>query len=482
MTRQVKSIVAGVCVVAVLSASLVLVKLLPSKKKSSSSSAASGTTSSTSSGISLVKNDTSKISYVQLTNSTGTYTIRKSGDSYTVDTLAGAPLDSSGVSSVVGAMATVSASETVAQSPSDISQYGLDKPTATAVVGTTDNQKYTLRLGKADPMGGGDYMQKEGDGNVYLVDTSVASGMTQAATALVDKTLTSVDSTKLTKLTKFSFAGQARTKAFSMAIDPASVTASTSTSSGSTPTYTITQPAAYTANDNNVSTLCSELSALAASSVVAIAPTDAQLTGYGLKTPQYTTSLTYDGKDTTLLFGNTYDDATNGQMVYVMPQGGKVVYGITASSVTFYNWQLSDLAGSLLWTVNIDDVKSVDVSAGGKSWSFALDGTGDNLKVTYNSKTLSTDYFRKYYEHIMSFYQRGLADKPANGALRLKITLNYRTAGKQSKVLTFYTIDDYKASYCIDGVGNFYVKQSDIDDFINVSQTMADNKTVSDPS
>lgn len=477
MTGQLKKIIAGVCVVAVLSASLVLVKFLPSKKSSSS-----GTSSSSSSEISIAKNDTTKISYVQVTNSTGTYTIRKAADNkFTVDTLIGAPLSDSDISSVVGAVATLSASQTVAQNPSDIAQYGLDAPTATAVVATTDNQKYTLKLGKADPMGSGSYLQKEGDGNVYLVDSSVATYLTQAATALVDKTLATVDSSKLAQLTKITFAGAARQKPVELDIDPTSVTSTASTSSDSTPKYNIVSPAPYNANDTNISTLCSELSSLSATSVVALSPTDAQLSSYGLLNPQYTLTFTYAGKQITLLFGNQYTDADNGEMVYTMVKGEKAVFGVATSSADFYNWQLSDIAGTLLWTVNIDDVKSMNVVAGSQSWNFNLDGTGDNLKVTTGSKTLNTDYFRQYYQTMLSFYQQGQASKPANGALRLRITLNYSAAGKAPKVLEFYTIDAYKAFYSIDGTGDFYVKQSDVDNFIKVSQDMADNKEVKAP-
>ena len=338
-----------------------------------------------------------------------------------------------------------------------------------------------MQVGKSDPLGNGSYLQKEGDGNVYLVDSTVANNLTQAAVSLVDKTLASVDSSKLAQLTKLHFAGQARTKAFVLDIDPSSVTASTSTSSESTPKYTISSPGSYMANDTNISTLCSGLSALSATSVAALNPTDAQLADYGLQNPLYTTAFTYQGKETTLLFGKEYTDAENGQMVYVMIKGNRVVYGLPTSSATFYKWQLSDVTSNLLWTVNIDDVKSVDVAAGSKSWSFGLDGTGDNLKATIGSKTLSTDNFRQYYQTIMSFYQQGMADKPANGALRLRITLNYRAANQKPKVLEFYTIDDYKAFYSIDSGGDFYVKQSDIDHFIQVSQDMADNKTVKAP-
>ena len=484
MSGQIKKIIAGVCVAVILVASMLLIRFLPSKKGGSTSggsAAASETASGTSSGISIAKNDENSISYVQVTNTSGKYTIRRTGDkTFAVDSLGDAPLNSSSVEQVVNDVGTLSASQKVVENASDVSQYGLATPAATVVVGTTDNKSYTLKLGIASPQKDGYYLSKDGDPAVYLVELGIGTDLTTAAMSFVDVQMASVDSSQLTKLTKISFAGAARQKAFEMDIDPSSATASVSTSSGSTPTYNIVKPNSYNTDTTHIQTLTGALESLSASTVAAIHPTDQQLSDYGLKNPQYTTTYTFDGKDTTLLFGNTYADDSS-SMVYAMVKGRNVVYGLQASSAGFYNWELSDVTPSLLWTVNIDTIKSIDVTAGSKSWTFNLDGTGDNLKVTYGDKTLTTDNFRNYYQSIMTFYNQGMADKPKNAEMRLRITLNYRTAALKPKVLEFYTIDAYKAFYSIDGTGNFYVKQSTIDDFIKTSQDMADNKKVDAP-
>lgn len=486
MSGQIKKIIAGVCVVAVLVASMLLIRFLPSKKGGATTGAgsgtASGTASSTSSGISLTKNDENSVSYVQVTNSSGKYTIRKTGDkTFTIDTLSGAPLNNSYMEQLVNDLGTLSASQKVVENASDVSQYGLATPSATAVVGTTDNKSYTLRLGIESPQKDGYYLSKEGDSTVYLVDTQIGSDLTASAVSFVNTQMASVDSTQLTKLTKISFAGTARKKAFELDIDPSSLTASVSTSTDSPPTYNIVKPNSYNCDTTHIQTLVSALESLSAGSLVAIHPTDQQLSDTGLKNPQYTVSYTFDGKDTTLLFGNAYTDASNNSMVYAMVKGVNVIYGVDTSSAGFYNWELSDVAPSLLWTVNIDTVQSIDVAAGSKSWTFALDGTGDNLKVTAGGKTLDTANFRNYYQNILTFYNQGMADKPQNAALRLRITFNFRDASQKPKVLEFYTIDAYKAFYSINGSGDFYVKQSDVDNFIQITQDMADNKKVSAP-
>ena len=481
MSSQIKKIIAGVCVVAVLVASMLLIRFLPSKKGATTGSG-SGTSSSTSSGISLTKNDENSISYVQVTNTAGQYTIRKTGDkTFTIDSLSGAPLNNSSLEQIVNDVATLSATQKVVENASDVSQYGLATPSATAVVGTTDNKTYTIKLGIETPQKDAYYLSKEGDSTVYLVDTQIGSDLTAAAVSFVDTTLASVDSSQLTKLTKISFAGAARQKAFEMDIDASSLSASASTSSDSVPTYDIVKPNSYDSDPTHIQTLVGALEALSASSVVAIHPTDQQLADTGLKNPQYSVSYTFDGKDTTLLFGNTYADDSS-SMVYAMVKGANVIYGVNTSSASFYNWELSDVTPSLLWTVNIDTVKTIEVTAGSQSWSFALDGTGDDLKVTAGGKTLDTSNFRNYYQNIMTFYNQGMASKPQNAALRLRVTLNFRSASEKPKVLEFYTIDAYKAFYSINGSGDFYVKQSDVDNFIQITQDMSANKKVNAPS
>ena len=487
MTRQIRYIIITVCIVAVLGVVLLLMKFLPGGSKSSSSS--SGTSSS--STISLIKVDYKTIGTIHFNNSNGQYTVRKSGDTWTVDELNKAPINTDSMNNLVYDMASVSATQVVSENDSKKADYGLDTPKATVDITTTAGKSYTAYLGNTAPYDNGYYLMLKGNSKIYLIDTVYGTDMLSSPSSLVNLTLSTIDSSKLTSLTDITFGGTSRTEPIKLKID--STSASTSSDSNGSivpPTYNITSPGNYQTNTTTVSTLVNGLLSLSANDAVAFDVSEKSLSSYGLYNPAYTLSYTYDKKTYSYDFGNTFTkDGT--EYIYVMEEGKSAVYDVEVSTVDFYNYQLYDLSPVLAFMPSsIDTVKTVTITDGSNTWKFNLSGTTTSLKVTSGSKTLDTAQFRNFYQQLSFSEPEGTATKASSSKLLLRITYDYRTSGKKSDVVEYYTVpeqndassvDSYRAAIVVNGNSEFYVKRSFVDTILQYTKNVMNGKAVPAP-
>jgi hypothetical protein len=496
MNRQIRNIIISLCVVAVLVVVLILIKVMPGGKTTKASSSKAST------GITLIKADTSKVATVHISNQSGAFTIRKgastttsSGSTITwnVDELANYPINQSSVSNIVEEATALSASSSLGQVTSGIDQYGLAAPKATMELKTTDNKDYTLYVGNATPTKNGYYAMLKGSSEIYIIGETSGDDFSAASKSLIDMSIVSLDSTKYATLTDITYGGTSRSTPLKLAIDETSASAysATTDSNGSVlaPSYRITSPGNYTANTSGMNTIFTDLSSLQASDIVSLDTTDKSLSQYGLKNAANTFTFTYNKKSYTISFGNTFSkDSTD--YIYIMMSGKNLIYSVTLSSVSFYKFQLVDLMPSLIYTApNIDTIKEITATFGVKSWKYSLTGTGDALKIASDGKTLSTENFRKLYEQYISLSPQGIASDSANNTELGRITITYRTGNKVDTII-FKTLPDtndpskadgYKALCVVNGSGNFYIKKSFIDSLAQYSQDIVNGKTVPAP-
>lgn len=491
MTRQLRNIIIAASVVVALVVVLLLIKFLPSSKDDTPSSSSSISTS-----VNVVKLDAANIKSVRVTNSNGEYTISKSGSNWTIANMANYPLSQSALSNIVTEVTALTATQTVEENASSLDQYGLTTPRATADILTTDDKTITLLVGGNTPTGSGTYLSIKGEGKVYVVGITIGDDLSKSTIKLIDLTLTNFLSFKPELLTDITLGGSSRTTPLKMHINADSVKAlasSSSSSSGTTSSaaYDLVSPSKYQVDTDKTSGLTSGLQNLNAMETVSLDVSDKSLSGYGLKNAPYAISYIYDGKETVILFGNTFqkDGAT---YVYMMLQGGNVVYDAEMSSVAFYKWSMFDIAPSLVfYPKHIETVKTVTVTAGSESWTFNITGTGDDLKGTYGSKTLVTNDFKNLYQTFVYLRPQGLVEKSSDTVL-MRITFEFRDSSTPSEYIEFRGIPDstnpsqldaYKVLCDANGeTSDFYVKREIIDNIIQQCKNCIDGKTVPSPS
>lgn len=500
MTRQIRYIIITVCIIAVLGVVLLLIKFLPNGKTPTSSSSSSSSDSS----AKLTTIDTGNVVTVHVVNSNGSYTIRNIGSAssssgsaltWTVDELSAYPLSQSSIINIVDEVTTLTASQIVAQNGSSNDQYGLATPKATVDVTTKDGKTITLIVGNTTPFKNGYYAMKKGDNNIYIISTVDGDDFSSSSKKLIDLSLSTLDSSKLNLLTNMQFVGTSHQTPIKLAIDPSSVSSYSATTDSNgqvqAPTYLVVSPGSYQTNTTPMNTLVNNMISLNATDVVSLDTSDKTLSSYGLLKPANTFTYTYDKKDYTVSFGNTFTKDTT-EYIYLMVNGKNIVYDIPTSSVSYYNYQLMDfVSGALIYTTpQIDTLKTVTVTDGTNTWKYDLSGTVDTLKVTSGSKTINTAQFRNYYQQLCYIEPSGTATRTNDSKLLCRITFESRVASVSNEVVEFMTlpdatnlsaIDAYRAACVVNGNSDFYVKKSQVVSIIQYSQDIVDGKTIPAP-
>lgn len=471
MRKQLRNIIISVCVVAVLVVGIVAVNFMVKPSASTSSSSASSTAS-----ISILKTDSSKITVVHVKNSNGEYTIRNSNGKYSLDGVRSDYLAQYKLRNLVVSSSDVKATKLIEKNSSNLKQYGLDKPSITVDVTGVGGTTNTVEIGKENPTKDGYYITVKGSNNVYKAETSVESAFIGTKLDFAYTGLSSIDSSKLTKLTAMVFSGTSHKTPIALNIaQNATATASTQ----NIPNYKISSPGSYDTDSDKMSTLISALESLTASNAISFDCSAANLSKYGLDNPEYKFSFTYLGKTTVFDFGKSYKSGSTTYLP-VMVEGRSIIYNIDPSTVTFYNWQLKDVTSSLLYSENLDNVKTITVTSGSESYTINLSGTGDKIIATYGSKKLSLSNIRNFYETLLSISYEDEATKPAGGSDYASITYTFH--GKKAPVkMDFIKMGSRQSFWSINGKGNFYVLNSKIDTALNATRNFVAGKTVAAP-
>lgn len=473
MKKQLRNIIISLCVVVVLVAGVVIwTKVVTPTVKTSSSS---GTSSSSTPAIQVFKTNEKDVTTLKVTNKSGGYTITRQGSSYAINGISTSLLNQDLLTTTVKEAADIAAMSLVEKGSSNLKQFGLDKPQAVLEV-TSGGKTTAINIGGNTPSQDGNYFNVQGSTDVYKAGTTFIAAFSGKNIDFVNMALSSVDSSALSSVSRMELGGTARSTP--IVLEEVSTTSTASSQASETPAYKMIKPRSYQVNTDKSSAILQAIQSLSASSVITVDCSSANLAKYGLKNPEYTFAATIKGKQVKLNFGTPFKDGDT-EYLPVMLEGRAVIYKIASSSVSFYNYKLTDVCSSLLFTENIDTVKSVTVSKGSESYTVNFSGTGDKLVATYNGKTMVTKNARKFYESIVGISTEGTATKPANGSVYAKIVVTYRSS-KAPTTMEFITLDSRKCFWSIDGQGDFYILRDLIDKAVSTTKDFAAGKTLPD--
>lgn len=474
MKKQLRNLVVSFCVVALLVVGIIVWVYVVSPKLGSNTGSSSSATSSTAS-IVVYKQNSANITKLNVQNAKGEFTIRKQGSSYSLDGVPTSLLSQDIVSTDVTTAADIEATSVIEKNAKDLSKYGLSKPKTVLTI-TSNGKTETINIGNNTITSSGTYVCEKGSNKVYLANSGMGTSFESTKTDFVDTSIYALDSSSLNKLTRVEFGGPGRKEPIILNETADSINAATS---GSTPEYTMTAPYGYPVNTDTISTLTSNLSSLSADSALSLDLSSASLKKYGLVNPKYTVTLTYDNKTTTLLFGTGFSDAGSSYLPVVV-KGRPVIYKVDASNVPFYDYQLSNLTSVLLYLPNIADIKTLQITSGGKSHTLSLSGSSTNISGSVDGKKVKEQNIKNFYEYAIGVTSEGLYTQTVTGKPYATFAYTYRDAKKKPVTVNFNEIDSRRCTFTINGRTDFYVLRSTVDKAISKMETLVAGKTVSD--
>lgn len=468
LTANTRLLIAVTAIVAVLA--ILLAVLLPLLSEGTGDSSASSQTLSTPEDVYPLYDRTDDkqeviVHSIAIQNPDDQYTIRynKTDRQYRIDGYADIALSTSDIETLVGIATTLNGYDKI-KTVENLSDFGLDKPSATVDITYHDDTSATLLIGNETPDHQGYYARMKDNDEVVMINADTASYFRLKKGQYVERTLLTAPSVK-----KDDASGTPVLKELTLNGGPNNETLSLRRSSNSDgeeysySSFIITKPFKRMVEES-VGTSLGSFTYLIASEGVVLHPTAADKATYGFNDPYAILDVTLavqtvDESDESssassaserLIYYNTVQSKiTVGSKdedgnYYIMMDGHNVIYLVAADSLSgVVERTYVNTISKLLFLKNIADLQKVSITTDGKTYDFRIthdekkEDADEQMTVVCGDKTLSTADFRTLYSRMMAIYRYGETDqKPTEQPLH-NISL-YETDGSLYLSLDFF--------------------------------------------
>lgn len=418
--------------------------------------------------VTLLEKSAQDILSVTVQNKTMSFDIKKNGEQWTVDSLAGAPMNQSMLISTVNSLAYCSAT-VVTENPDNPADYGLDD-TATTVEVAHNDGSLKLILGSTAPTEAGLYAKQPDSSTVYLLSSRGFFNLLNDPTAFIDMAVTGADIS--TEAAPFF---ETMTLGGSLRPEPLVLEQSPPNEYGMAQLKMIS-PKARTVKMDIVPDKLAAVLNIFAERVVEYNPDEAGLAGYGLDKPYSTVSFTYtdiEGSVQTCILSAT--KPKDGKS-FVLRDAIPVVYEVSSEELPWLELTYPDLISSLLLLPNIMDVSSVTVTSGAKQWVYKLERSGEDLKVFADGTIVSTERFKKLYQTLIGLpAEQYSTEQPRDDAkLLMSITYRYHDESRQPDTVELLEGPVMQMYLSINGETEFLTKSKYLDVILANAENLPD--------
>jgi len=363
----------------------------------------------------------------------------------------GIELDQSQIQYMTYYLASVWTEQVIDETPSDISQYGLDKPSHRTFVTDSAGQKAEYILGDMTPSRFSYYIMEAGDPKVYAVSSYTAEYMLFTLDNIRQRFL--FPTFELSEVKKFHLESrltkiEINNKPLSILPDLTSIFS----------THLVTSPYVRPRGTNGdaFNNLLAPFKDLEIADFIDDAPES--LKTYGLDDP-VRIFLETDYESIDLLIGNEIDGKR-----YVKLAGAPGIFTLNGME-NVVNVKPFTLIDKFAFIVNIDWVDHLSITGGEKNLSADLRKEGDDSIFSLNGRKTNTDSFRTFYQAVIGL----LVDAEYPGAARQndnsgELTFEYRLNNPPGEKATFTLIPYNRDFYALrqDGATEFLISRNQV--------------------
>ena len=303
---------------------------------------------------------------------------------------------------------TLTADRVIDEKPTDLGQFGLKPPRATAVGSFSDGTAHTLYLGDKSPTGSSYYAQVKGDPRVFTVFSYNGERFHWTVSDLRSKALAPAinydEVTSVRLVQKDGTVIEAREKA------PDEVK-SYQLGFGK---YILTRPFAYPRglDSEKQDSLIKGAQQITVDTFVEDQPRS--LEKYGLGRPVAEVVVRDKANTIDFLIGAPKDASDT----YFMVRGQPTVYTTATSNLSFLGTKPFDLVDKFIFIPNIEDVDRMEITTAGKTHVLAIarttkkaekKGEEDTVESTYtvDGKNADDSNFKKFYQSVIGLLVEG---------------------------------------------------------------------------
>lgn len=328
----------------------------------------------------------SKIKEMTVENEEETFVFVKKDEEWTISSPSGLKVDKSAINSIATNIYSLSSEKLVEENPSDLAQYGLDKP-AIITLKMENGETKALELGGQTPTKTGYYAREKDDSKIYVIDSYTGGKLSITKNSIRDKELLSVKQDDITGL--------------SMERNGEKVFSAKKVEESK---WSLNYPIDANAEISAMTPMLASVEQLNVASFVEENPVE--LGKYGLDNPHYVLEFETSGGKTKILFGS---EKEKGSEVYAKLDGSSEVFTLDVSSFGFLDKPFKEIVESFAHIVSIWDISKIEVEMDGQKVVSEITATqeGDDDKFTVNGKDASVkdendkQPFRLYYQALI---------------------------------------------------------------------------------
>lgn len=500
MDKKVKGILVGGVALVLLAGALVTLKLTEDMDTAESNSSSSEESVSSEAITSLLyEKAADMVQSVSIQNETGSWTVvreQEATDStsavYGVPELEGLPLNQSVLTGLVNKAASLTSRKTIEENPSDLSKYGLDQPGTVITVTFSDGTSQEVSVGAEAPTSGQVYVLV--NGTVYTAYTANFTSVQGAKETALDLSLVPAmaDAENPDKVDKVTFQRDDVDWPVVISYNEESERTEGEDAVLLQDSHVFTAPVSARVNGNNKDTLVNGMFGLTAGSAYLAFPTAEQKAALGLSgrnevpadsfgeaagqsesqavsaaendETEDSEAVAGNGKQCYVQMeskGNTYsllvgDQTPDGASYYVMLEGRDVVYTVAAESMPWFNLPENKLLSSLIASMYIYTLDTVDLMVDGQEYHFDCEGSNEeNFVVKVNGQEISLENFQNMYQYLLSApAEEFWLNEPASE--QPVAFIHYKTQDGRTTDIDFYASEDERRSIIkVNGVTSF---------------------------
>lgn len=366
--------------------------------------------------------------------------------------------------------------------------FGFDKPQVTAYAKFDDGSHVTIYIGDDAPGGAYTYVMLEGCDSVFSVLKTDVEPLTRNLNDMFNSLIRSEYSTVSDEDFNVITLG-GRHLAEEVAIEHAP--------DGSLNGYYV-----MTSHNNKVvnssvgSEIVGSIKSITAESVAFANPDADTLHSLGLDKPYATVKADYtytdaQGEEQELLVSMLCSEPDENGKVYLMDEGGKLVYLIGTDAVDWSVVTMESMRSEYTFAPSYSAIKGMTLAKGDESYSFTVDTVTTNSVneegeetsvsesvVKYGDKVIEESYFRTLFEDMALIPYRGAAtDSEKSGEVLVSVTYEYNT-DRDSDTVVFYATDSQKVIPEVNGEVDSYVYKTDVDGIMHNAKALSEGKEI----
>lgn len=317
--------------------------------------------------INVMRVDSGKVNEIIIKNKEDQLLFGKDKNDWILKSPKGVKTVKGQIASFVTGITGLTADSVIGEKVSDLTQYGLDHPTAEIVLKTSDSKIQTLELGGKTFTKEDYYVLDKEKNTVYTINTQTGDRFLNARNEIRDKALFTSKTEDI--------------KGLSMERDGKLVFMAKIAADKS---WNLVAPFEANANMEGLNPMIDAISKMTVSNF--IEDNAPNLDKYGLQNPAYTFEIQVSSGKSKIMLGSKKVDGTQ---MYAKMDNSKDVFTIDSSSLDFLDKPFREMISSFVYLAKIEDVSQIAVTMDGQTTVSTIQANKDKkgeYKYTVNGK------------------------------------------------------------------------------------------------